>query len=92
VPLEPPPRDASNKVVPHDHIGIGPHDGVIRRISEKQIVTDKDGRKRLSSKAFQPSSSIDGGMSVGPRSFDPRSGPQPKDLCDHSALDGVSEV
>jgi hypothetical protein len=64
VPLEPPPRDASNKVVPHDHTGIGPHDGVIRRISEKQIVTDKDGRKRLSSKAFQPSSSIDGGMSV----------------------------
>ena len=45
MPLEPPPRDASNKVVPHDHTGIGPHDGVIRRISEKQIVTDKDGKR-----------------------------------------------
>jgi hypothetical protein len=64
VPLEPPPRDASGSIVPHNHAGVGPSDGVIRRISDNQIVTDKNGQKRISSKAFQGSSEPNGGMSV----------------------------
>jgi hypothetical protein len=64
VPLEPPPLDASGCVVPHDHAGVGPSDGVIRRISNNQVVTDKSGQKRISSKAFQGSSEANGGMSV----------------------------
>jgi hypothetical protein len=64
MPLEPPPLDASGCVVPHDHAGVSPSDGVIRRISSNQIVTDKNGQKRISSKAFQGSSETNGGMSV----------------------------
>jgi len=64
VPLSPPPRDAHGKVMPHDHQGIGSADGIIRRISEQWIITEPDGRKRLSSIAFNPSSSPHGGMSV----------------------------
>lgn len=64
MPLEPPPRDASGNVIPHDHGGVAPGDGVIRRISDNQIVTDKNGQKRISSKAFQGSSDTNGGMSV----------------------------
>jgi hypothetical protein len=63
--LEPPPRDeSSGNVIPHDHTGIGPSDGVIRRISENQIITDKNGQRRISSKAFQGSSETNSGMSV----------------------------
>lgn len=64
MPLEPPPRDRAGKVVPHDHTGVGPSDGVIRRISENQLVTDKNGQRRISSKAFQASSGPNAGMSV----------------------------
>jgi len=64
VPLSPPPRDDHGKVMPHDHPGISLADGILRRITEQWIVTEADGRKRLSSLAFSPSSGIDGGMSV----------------------------
>ena len=37
---------------------------MIRRISDNQIVTDNNGQKRISSKAFQGSSDTNGGMSV----------------------------
>jgi len=64
VPLSLPPRDAHGKVIPHDHSGIGSADGIIRRIPEHWIVKEADGRRRLSSLAFSPSSGPNGGMSV----------------------------
>lgn len=64
MPLEPPPLDESGNVVPHDHTGITASDGIIRRISENQVVIDGQGNKRISSKAFQPSSGNNAGMSV----------------------------
>ena len=65
MPLDSPPRDAAGAVVPHDHAGIAATDGVIRRISNLQIVIDKNtGARRLSSYAFKPSSGSNGGMSV----------------------------
>lgn len=62
--LQPPPRNPQGELLPHDHDGIGACDGVIRRISEKQIVADSEGRRRISSKAFKPSTSPNGGMSI----------------------------
>lgn len=63
--LLPPPLDGNGEVVPHDHSGILPSDGVIRRISEQQIVIDdKIGGKRISSLAFKPSTKGVHGMSV----------------------------
>jgi hypothetical protein len=62
LPLAPPPRDAAGKVVPHDAADIAAGDGLIRRISEKQIVTDANGQRRISSISFKASS--DGGMSI----------------------------
>lgn len=59
--LSPPPRNAFGQVEPHDHPGIQPADGVIRRISEYLIVTDANGGKRVSSMAFSPSSPAQGG-------------------------------
>ncbi len=64
MPLSPPPRDEHGKVMPHDHEGIASIDGLMRRISEQYIVTESDGRRRLSSMAFSPSSGPNGGMSV----------------------------
>lgn len=63
--MRPPPRDANGNVIPHDHCEISDDDGVIRRISEQQIVPDlTTGRWRVSSLAFQGSSEPDRGMSV----------------------------
>jgi hypothetical protein len=39
-------------------------DGIIRRITVHHIVEDAQGRRRLSSMAFSPSSGPNGGMSV----------------------------
>jgi hypothetical protein len=64
VPLSPPPRDAHGEVIPHDHPDIGSTDGVIRRIPEHWIMTESDGRRRLSSLTFSPSSGSNRGMSV----------------------------
>lgn len=57
----PPPRDVSGRVVPHDHPEILGADGIIRRVSEQFVVTDKNGCRRLSSMAVSPSSSANGG-------------------------------
>ena len=62
--LQPPPRDPQGEVLPHDHSGIAPDDGVIRRISENQVVDDSAGQRRVSSKAFKPSTGPNGGMSI----------------------------
>ena len=64
MPLSLPPRDAHGKVIPHDHPGIGSSDGLIRRITAQHIVTEANGRRRLSSMAFNSSSNPNGGMSV----------------------------
>lgn len=66
MPLDPPPRDAQGEVIPHDHAGIGPDNGVIRRISSHHIVSDPRGPngKRISTMAFEPSSGRNGGLSV----------------------------
>lgn len=65
MPLEPPPRDVRGEVIPHDHEGILPDDGIIRRISEQQLIRDdKTGGRRISSMAFKPSSGPNGGLSV----------------------------
>ena len=64
MPLSPPPYDEHGKVMPHDHPEISSDNGVIRRISDQWIVEESDGRKRLSSIAFNPSSGPNGGMSI----------------------------
>ena len=64
MPLSQPPRDEHGKVMPHDHEGIDSTNGIIRRITDQHIVEDAQGRKRLSSMAFNPSSGPQGGMSV----------------------------
>ena len=64
MPLKLPPHN-NNVVIPHDHEEILQEDGIIRRISEEQVVFDEkiDGR-RLSSTAFKPSSGVNSGMSI----------------------------
>ncbi|NOU20634.1 MAG: hypothetical protein HOO93_02400 [Methyloglobulus sp.] len=63
--LKPPPRDANGVVIPHDHEGILPNDGIIRRVSEQHVIFDpKIGGKRLSSSVLNPSSGYNGGLSV----------------------------
>lgn len=65
MPLTPPPRDDNGAVIPHDHEGILRNDGVIRRVSEQLVVFDpKIGGNRLSSSVFNPSSGLNGGLSV----------------------------
>jgi hypothetical protein len=54
--LAPPPRDTDGNVLPHDAADITSDDGLIRRISDRQIVTDAKGERRISSLAFKPSS------------------------------------
>jgi hypothetical protein len=56
-----PPRNAAGQVEPHDHSGILARDGVIRRISRQYVILDKDGRQRVSTMAFTPSSAAQGG-------------------------------
>jgi hypothetical protein len=65
LPLQPPPRDAQGNVKPHDHAGIQSDDGIIRRVSELQVVTDEKRRgRRLSSMVFKASTGAKAGMSV----------------------------
>ncbi len=64
MPLRPPPRDKHGNVIPHDHEDLLESDGVIRRVSEKQLVDDGRGRRRPSSICFKPSSGENAGMSV----------------------------
>lgn len=64
MPLQLPPH-SNNGVIPHDHEGILSCDGIIRRISLEHVVFDpKISGKRLSSRAFSPSSEPNGGMSI----------------------------
>ena len=65
MPLKPPPRDSDDKVLPHDHQGIGATDGLIRRVHNLQTVHDeKINGRRLSSLVFKASSDANAGMSV----------------------------
>lgn len=65
MPLQPPPYDQHGEVIPHDHVGIRDNDGIIRRVSEQQVVEDrKTGGRRLSSMVFKSSSLANAGMSV----------------------------
>jgi hypothetical protein len=59
-----PPRDAAGNIIPHDHPDILNDHTAIRRISERQIVIDANGQRRISSIAFKPSSGLNGGMSI----------------------------
>ena len=54
---QPPPRSQTGEVLPHDHDEILPDHGIIRRVSEKQVVKRADGRRTLSTLAFKPSTS-----------------------------------
>jgi hypothetical protein len=79
LPLDSPPRDAEGKVRPHNHEGIEPADGVIRRVSPQFMVDDpKIQGKRLSSMAFQPSTDNYGGMSVDLQSLIEEAGLDPR--------------
>lgn len=61
---QPPPRNIAGEVQPHDHAEILSQHVVIRRISDKQIVFDGNGQRRISSIAYKPSSRPPGGMSI----------------------------
>ena len=64
MPLKP-QRDDNGAVIPHDHPGILPEHGIIRRVSEELLVNDeKLGGQRISTIAFNPSSGGNGGLSV----------------------------
>ena len=64
MPLQP-LRDEYGAVIPHDHLEILPGHGIIRRISEQWVVSDeKVSGRRISTVAFKPSSSPNGGLSV----------------------------
>jgi len=79
LPLDPPPRDSQGEVSPHDHAGIFPDDGVIRRISPQQWVYDaKIQKKRVSSIAFKPSTGEHEGMSVDLQKLIEEAGLDPK--------------
>ena len=58
-----PPRDEHGKVIPHDHREIRNTDEVIRRISDLQTAPDRNGRRRISSKAYKDAARKSG-MSV----------------------------
>jgi hypothetical protein len=62
---QPPPRNQSGEVLPHDHAEILADHGVIRRVSDKQVVKRADGRRTLSSLAFKPSGAgVNPGISI----------------------------
>lgn len=56
MPHDLPPKDQNGLTIPHDCQEILPEHRVIRRISQEWIVTDTDGRRRVSTAAFDPSS------------------------------------
>lgn len=64
MPLKP-RRDENGVVIPHDDPDILPEHGIIRRVSEELLVNDeKLGGRRISTFAFNPSSGVNGGLSV----------------------------
>lgn len=62
VERQPPARNSTGEIVPHDHPQIHDGDYVIRHIMPNEMVPDAAGGRRLSSGAF--SESTGGGMSV----------------------------
>ena len=62
--IKAPPRDDDGKVKPHDHVEILDAHEVIRKISDRQLVTDAGGRRINSSIVFKSSEIKNGGMSV----------------------------
>lgn len=64
--LELPQYDTEGNVLPHDHVGIQPDDGIIRRIPEYWVVDDEkaESGRRISSLALKASSGANGGMSI----------------------------
>lgn len=63
MPLTPPPRDEAGNVVAHDHDGILADDVIIRRVSERQVVKDANGNRRIASILYKASSGTSG-MSI----------------------------
>lgn len=63
MPLTQPPRNAAGEVTPHDHDGIVADDVIVRRVSEYQLATDKDGKRRISSVLYKASTGTTG-MSI----------------------------
>jgi hypothetical protein len=51
-----PAKDQNGVTIPHDHAEIEGNERLIRRISDQWIVPSKNGGKRLSSAALEPSS------------------------------------
>ena len=66
MPFSPPPRNESGVVTPHDHLGIASEDKIIRRISPHYIADDEKAKsgRRISSAAYQPSTTGNKSMSV----------------------------
>ncbi len=62
--IKAPPRDDDGSVTPHDHDEILNAHEVIRRVSERQLITDSKGRRINSSIVFKASETKNGGMSV----------------------------
>ncbi len=64
--LKQPPRDENGAIKPHNHNEIVPEGLLIRRIDPAQHLVHDENRNctRISTKAFQPSSELNGGMSV----------------------------
>ncbi len=63
-----PPFDEQGNVIAHDHDEIDGRDIIIRRISDKQIVT-KNGQKHVSSIAYKASTGVNGYMSTDIEAF-----------------------
>ena len=67
ISLQPPPRDDTGRVVPHDHPGILDGFLIVRGVTERHFA-NAGGQLKISTMLMQPSSGSNGGMSmdVGP--------------------------
>lgn len=80
MPIAMPLRDQSGVVIPHDHPELSDADAVVRRISEQQLVTHSDGKRRIASLAFNPSTTGSKSLSVDLVSLIERDGRDPKEF------------
>jgi hypothetical protein len=76
--IKAPLRDEDGSVQPHDHDEILNNHEIIRRVSERQIVTDSSGKKINSSIIFKASEGKNSGMSVDLRQLIETAGINPK--------------
>lgn len=76
--IKAPPHDEDGSVTPHDHDEILDTHEVIRRVSERQLVTDSSGRRINSSIVFKASETKNGGMSVDLKQLIEAAGLDPK--------------